>query len=105
MKELEDALNAAKEKMKEVDKMPVELDMLQLEEAARAERERALCKQLEDLRVTAEKEKNEALEEVAEENERGFDRALAQVRVLYPDMDISKTGFFKDIVDGRLVDA
>lgn len=111
VKELENALNATKEKMEEVDKMQAELDTLQLEEAAGAEREKFLSEEVQklraelgNLRATAEKEKNEALEEAAE-NERGFDRALAQVRVLYPDLDISETGFFKDIVDGRLVDA
>lgn len=53
---------------------------------------------------TAQEEKKQAEEDVAEENEAGFDRALSQVRVLYPNLDLSVAGFEKDVVDGCLVD-
>lgn len=81
---LEDALKATKEKVEEVDKMQQELDALRLGETAWAEREKVLSGEVErlkveldDFRMTAEREKNEALEEVAEENERGFARVRA----------------------------
>lgn len=109
---LEDALKATKEKVEEVDKMQQELDALRLGETAWAEREKVLSGEVErlkveldDFRMTAEREKNEALEEAAEENERGFEQALAQIRVLYPDLDIFEASSYKDIIDGRLIDA
>ncbi|KAJ1436706.1 hypothetical protein SESBI_04009 [Sesbania bispinosa] len=34
----------------------------------------------------------------------GFEKALSQVQLLYPDLDLSRTGMFKEIVDGQLVD-
>lgn len=111
-KSLKDALQATKEKVEEAGKMQQELDALRLGEAAWKEKEKVLGKEidrlkaeLDNLRVTAEKEKDEVLEDATEEKERGFDRALAQVWVLYPDLYIFETGFFKDIVNGRLVDA
>lgn len=63
-----------------------------------------LQKQLEDLRLATAKEKEAALHEACEENEHGFNRALAQVQVLYPELDLSGTGFYKDIVDGQVVE-
>ncbi|RDX86907.1 hypothetical protein CR513_31695, partial [Mucuna pruriens] len=41
---------------------------------------------------------------ILQQYEAGFQRALAQVKVLYPDSDTSEADPFKDIVDGRLVD-
>lgn len=49
-------------------------------------------------------EKETAMQEAAEENERGFTRALAQVQVLFPELDLSGTGFYKDIMDGQVVE-
>lgn len=54
--------------------------------------------------ATAWEGKAQAEEDAAEENEAGFDRAMAQVKLLYPDLDLSAIGFGKDIVDRRLVD-
>ncbi|RDX88405.1 hypothetical protein CR513_30004, partial [Mucuna pruriens] len=36
--------------------------------------------------------------------EHGFNHALAQVKVLHPDLDLSGTDPYKEIVDGRIVD-
>lgn len=58
---------------------------------------------LDNLRVSSAKEKQAALEEASEENERGFKRALGQVHILHPKLDLSTVGFYKDIMDGKLV--
>ncbi|KAJ1388253.1 hypothetical protein SESBI_39290 [Sesbania bispinosa] len=34
----------------------------------------------------------------------GFEKAISQVRLLYPDLDLSQVGMFKEIVDDSLVD-
>ncbi|RDX76917.1 hypothetical protein CR513_43043, partial [Mucuna pruriens] len=36
--------------------------------------------------------------------EYGFNHALAQARIIYPDLDLSGTDPYKEIVDGRIVD-
>ncbi|RDX66871.1 hypothetical protein CR513_54314, partial [Mucuna pruriens] len=41
---------------------------------------------------------------ILQQYEVGFRRALAQVKVLYPDLDTTEADPYKDIVDGRLVD-
>jgi hypothetical protein len=39
-----------------------------------------------------------------EQHDEGFNRALKQVALLYPDLDLSAFYIGKDIADGRLVD-
>lgn len=63
-----------------------------------------LQKKLEELRLASAEEKEAAMQEVSEENERGFNRALAQVQVLYPELDLSGTKFYKNIVDEQVVE-
>lgn len=63
-----------------------------------------LQKKLEELRLASAEEKEAAMQEAFEENERGFNRALAQVQVLYPELDLSGTEFYKDIVDEQVVE-
>ncbi|RDY08360.1 hypothetical protein CR513_07418, partial [Mucuna pruriens] len=41
---------------------------------------------------------------ILQQYEVGFHRALAQVKVLCPDLDVAEADPYKDIVDGRLVD-
>lgn len=59
-----------------------------------------LQKQISFLRDNTE----ELKEEIAEQHELGFDKALDQVRLLYPDLDLTSTGCFKEIKDGQLVE-
>lgn len=54
--------------------------------------------------VGLENDKEELKEEIAEQHELGFDKALAQIRLLYLDLDLSGTGCFKEIKEGRLVE-
>lgn len=43
-------------------------------------------------------------EDAINKHEKGFERALDQVRVLYPELDLFEAHFLRDIVDGKLVD-
>lgn len=54
--------------------------------------------------VLLQNDKEELKEEIAEQHELGFDKALDQVRLLFPDLDLSPTGCFKEIKDGQLVE-
>ena len=47
---------------------------------------------------------NDLEEEVAEQYVESFDEALKQVSFLYARLDVSSCGYFKEILDGKLVD-
>ncbi|KAJ1433229.1 hypothetical protein SESBI_06170 [Sesbania bispinosa] len=42
--------------------------------------------------------------EIAFQYEEGFDKAIGQVKFLYPDLNVDTVGAFKEIRDGKIVD-
>ncbi|KAJ1389810.1 hypothetical protein SESBI_37930 [Sesbania bispinosa] len=42
--------------------------------------------------------------EIAFQYEEGFDKAIGQVKFLYPDLSVDTVGAFKEIRDGKIVD-
>ena len=51
-----------------------------------------------------EKTREELTKDVANSYRMGFDDAVAQVTCVYPELDLSKIGLGKVVVDGQLVD-
>ncbi|XP_057431507.1 uncharacterized protein LOC130724318 [Lotus japonicus] len=116
--ELKGQLDKAKKSEKDLDDLRKKLDTLELENIEKDLKIKELEKEKKNLvtsleidhavlKVTCENHEAEVEElksEVALKYASGFDKAIMQVRFLYPNSNLEETGPFKVLQDGKLVD-